>query len=986
MDCDNEGDDDDDIDDEYAGGSDDDDSSWKVRKAAVKVIQAIISTRTELLDNIYEICGKQLISRFKEREENVRLDIMACYTVFLSPRAMSYSVSNANINSGSSTFSSSTSSVLLIRSQQQQQVQQVRNANRIVSLPLLLSSTSAVMKASLIQLSSTSLKSRSAAFSVLRYFTIAINGRLDNYLLKIIPYIQKGINDNNQVVKLDALMFYRSLLELHNPLHMQSSIKKLLSNIIIILNEIEWYKIIAETLRVINAMISIIRPILPTNNGFDNNYPQISEVMEQIYHAIYKKFNVLDIDYEIKDCVITAMTKLLHYSNDLLFHYNQQVFGILKKRLDNETTRIPTLKGLITIATSPLHIDLTSFLEEIVIDLSILLRQSSRSLKQQVLYTIDALTTSMNTLLSPVVITVLFTELSTVLNDADIYLTHLSLQLIISIIKKDQIASYTPLYAHVYTKLIILARSSLLQGEALTSLLHLFQQITSSNISNMSFNDLFNQLYLTSINNNNNNIDLNKASITNLSKCIACITIHSNYIIQTIDKLITDLNDQLTETKLTGGSPKKSNSNSNNNSNNNNNNSIIYNNKIQLALLTIGEIGQQYDLSTMIQLNKLIMKCFEGLYTEDIKLAAAFCLGHIAVGNMNIFLPFILNTENSGRNQYLLLVSLKEIFIVFSNNNINCEPYLSKILPILINQCNNNDDESIHTVVAECLGLLLCLLPIIIFPSLLELISNNNHNCKYGRYIAINAIRFSLANTTCSMETLIEINKNMNILLPFLEDKELYVKKAMLQMINTAIHHHTDIIKEYIYSIIVPSLVEVLKIKLERVVDLGPFKHRVDDNLPLRVIALTCIDTILDNCNNLLDYSLVISIMPLLLTEKDEIQTKKAQQVLMKLSIFSPTIVLSSIDTIIPLLQKLLNPPIRKIVEGDTPISTIEIDKVNEQIKGCLRTIVAINSIEDISIVSRKWYEFFDRIKKDDKLHEMINSLDIDKTLDFYNV
>ena len=126
--------------------------------------------------------------------------------------------------------------------------------------------------------------------------------------------------------------------------------------------------------------------------------------------------------------------------------------------------------------------------------------------------------------------------------------------------------------------------------------------------------------------------------------------------------------------------------------------------------------------------------------------------------------------------------------------------------------------------------------------------------------------------------------------------------------------------------------------------------------------------------------------MPLLLAEKDEIQSKKAQQILMKLSIYSPSAVITSIDDLIPLLNKLLNPPVKKNVEGDTPMSMVEIDKVNDLIKSCLRTVVAVNAIEDISVVNRKWLDFFDRIKKDKKLNEMINSLDSDKTLDFYNV
>jgi hypothetical protein len=61
-------------------GSDNDDSSWKVRKSAVKVINAIIVAHPQGVRELYHRCGDELLRCFKEREENVRLDIIACYT------------------------------------------------------------------------------------------------------------------------------------------------------------------------------------------------------------------------------------------------------------------------------------------------------------------------------------------------------------------------------------------------------------------------------------------------------------------------------------------------------------------------------------------------------------------------------------------------------------------------------------------------------------------------------------------------------------------------------------------------------------------------------------------------------------------------------------------------------------------------------------------------------------------------------------------
>jgi hypothetical protein len=51
--------------DEY---SDDDDMSWKVRRAAAKCLEAVITTRHELIDEFYKTVSLKLIARYLEPE------------------------------------------------------------------------------------------------------------------------------------------------------------------------------------------------------------------------------------------------------------------------------------------------------------------------------------------------------------------------------------------------------------------------------------------------------------------------------------------------------------------------------------------------------------------------------------------------------------------------------------------------------------------------------------------------------------------------------------------------------------------------------------------------------------------------------------------------------------------------------------------------------------------------------------------------------
>lgn len=66
--------------DEY---SDDDDMSWKVRRAAAKCLDAVVSTRHEMLPEFYRTVSPALIGRFKEREENVKADVFHAYLSLL---------------------------------------------------------------------------------------------------------------------------------------------------------------------------------------------------------------------------------------------------------------------------------------------------------------------------------------------------------------------------------------------------------------------------------------------------------------------------------------------------------------------------------------------------------------------------------------------------------------------------------------------------------------------------------------------------------------------------------------------------------------------------------------------------------------------------------------------------------------------------------------------------------------------------------------
>jgi hypothetical protein len=55
-------------------------------------------------------------------------------------------------------------------------------------------------------------------------------------------------------------------------------------------------------------------------------------------------------------------------------------------------------------------------------------------------------------------------------------------------------------------------------------------------------------------------------------------------------------------------------------------------------------------------------------------------------------------------------------------------------------------------------------------------------------------------------------------------------------MCNATVHHQPGLISHFLNTVVQPVLFETVTFKAERVVDLGPFKQKVDDGLPLRKV------------------------------------------------------------------------------------------------------------------------------------------------------
>uniref|UniRef100_A0A804LF01 RNA helicase aquarius insertion domain-containing protein n=1 Tax=Zea mays TaxID=4577 RepID=A0A804LF01_MAIZE len=159
--------------------TDDEDASWKVRRASSKCLSAIIVSRPEMLVKMFlEACPK-LIERFREREENVKMDIFNTFIELLRQ--------TGNVTKGQGDIDESSPRWLL-----KQEVQ---------------------------KLSSLSTGSYVGTFSVLKELVVVLPDCLADHFGSLVPGIEKALNDKSSTsnLKIEALVLTRLVMASHSP-------------------------------------------------------------------------------------------------------------------------------------------------------------------------------------------------------------------------------------------------------------------------------------------------------------------------------------------------------------------------------------------------------------------------------------------------------------------------------------------------------------------------------------------------------------------------------------------------------------------------------------------------------------------------------------------------------------------------------------------------------------------------------------------------
>ena len=281
-------------------------------------------------------------------------------------------------------------------------------------------------------------------------------------------------------------------------------------------------------------------------------------------------------------------------------------------------------------------------------------------------------------------------------------------------------------------------------------------------------------------------------------------------------------------------------------------------------------------------------------------------------------------------------------------------------------------------MVAECLGSLACLQPAELLPKLDSLVgAHSNILAPEGTIEEGDEVSEKNSLVCWTVATSIKLaisgkidpaalSQYMPTFVKLLEQKEIHVRTAALLLVYSAVHHMPQIVSGLLKESVFPFLFEVSELKMTRVVDLGPFKHTVDDALPLRKAALSIFATCLDSAPGSLDIAAFMSVLAQALGDAEDMQLH-AHQIILSMCSKNPSYVVSAVDSFVDPLEK----TIRKKPGQKTGT---ELERLNDWIKSALRVVLTLAKVEG-TLSSRKFVEFHERVKADPKNSNMILAL-----------
>jgi cullin-associated NEDD8-dissociated protein 1 len=856
MEGEEEEEDDFDEDDEFeaAGGfDDDDDASWKVRRCAAKGLHTVISTRSsgDLLDNgmLYRTVAPALVKRFVEREENVRLEVLSAMALlvrktgegvlppfpddsvqsdYLSQPPASRKRRRQSSVGGPSSLGRLAGTGLTSPTLEKAPVTGPR-AELAKLTPAIIKSLTKLLKGKLIP-------TKQACIKLLDDMVCVQRGGLDPYFDQIIiPVIEAikpssaastsaslssaggGASATATTLRIAALRLTSDIAKNHSSAVLQPHLSKIVAGVVAVAHD-RFYKISGEAIQTAEEMIKAITP--PRSRMTAQKF---KGELQKLYDVVIDRATANDADAEVRQKAIHALGTLLarttgEEGSTLLPDAKRKAALVcLLERLKNETTRLAAVRAVDTAAA--MSVDAVQFepqwTRQVVVELASQLRKSNRALRGSSVMALKHLTLSPATkgTLDEATVRNVVDALIPVINNNDAQLLGPGLLVLARLTQE--------MPGVVMTRTLIGSLCKLLQttvaGTVLDSLLVLVTEAGQMGQGKPLMGAFLKDVGVGG-----------DPSI--VGKVIGTLLVASG------DSAGVTLDSFVREIGANSGDQARS----------------------SLALAVIGEAGLRLGTSFPIP-PTLFLEQFTNEY-DKVSVSAAVALGRAGAGNVSVYLPVILKSmQAKGGTQYLLLQSIKEILqqVAFSSTT-DISQFSGAIWEQILAASDAEDNKA---VCAECVGRMVIIDPNTYMPKLevgsvpshrLFLVSLTDQQALFKnkssvlRAIAVQALRYTLPDDNEAFDTVLR-NSLVDMLKTSLSDPDMEIRRHAMSTLTSAAHNKPELILSHLNQLMPFVMNEtVIKPELIREVQMGPFKHIIDDGLEVRKVCQSPILTVLE--------------------------------------------------------------------------------------------------------------------------------------------
>jgi cullin-associated NEDD8-dissociated protein 1 len=683
------------------------------------LLTAFIRARSDILKEYYSSVCNHLISRFKERDAAVKEEILLCMRDLLRESVVTGKAGAAAAMSAADKGPASSHGGALggagdameddappiapsfLRTRSSYETLDVK-------LPEIVAACEKLFRGSLDS------RAQRATFALLSELVRVRHGGLDSHLDSLLPPILKSIEKGRVGAEADAgadaLRLLRSILELHK----FESVQPHLAEIARVLCDAVARGPESNKVDALGVVASVAKLLKGKSQA---------AIAQALYKVVFAEFVLADVPLPAKLATISALASILSYVGEDLDRasVSAAVMPVLLQRLHNDSTVQPTLRALTRVANLSDALDWSPIVAASG-ELVQLCRKTSHHLKNDVVRCLEAIMrrsalshtkrpAAKEAAFSEEQLAVLIKEIAPLISDNDLHLAHLVLNLCSTALNVGQNKTADLVASSVLPSALRLMLSPRLQGVALTSLIHFLQTCVDASKrpganpqSPLEYTRLLGSLLAqvpSSAGGSSASAaaaagassaqQLNRAAYLSIAQCVAGTT-----------ERATDAQASSTVSKFVAEIVQAK--------------QIDLGSTAQLALLVLGQIGRQRDLSQHAGLEAACLQAFDS-QDEQVRSAAAFALGNIAVGNLAQSLPKLLQITqqrlDTPAHGYLLFSALKEIILAHSGDQaglLKFQQYVDSLLPLLLSNVGH-ENESTRAMVSECLGRLAVIAP-----------------------------------------------------------------------------------------------------------------------------------------------------------------------------------------------------------------------------------------------------------------------------------